>query len=101
MPYFSIVEKLLFCLQTDRPSKELRDRLAKVAKEHAEKAKIGIRRTRQKAVSSIRKNKEGVSKDSIARIVEMVSRSDTKCSNTTLYTHHELNAFQCFHMTMT
>ena len=65
------------CLCIVRPSKELRDKLAKVAKEHAEKAKIILRRTRQKAISGVRKNKDGVSKDSIARIEDLVNVDNT------------------------
>lgn len=48
--------------------------MAKAAKEHAEKAKVGIRRVRQKAISSVRKN-QGVSTDSIRRVEDLVSQS--------------------------
>ena len=59
----------MFC----RMTKELRERLVKLAKVNAEKAKVGIRKARQKGVSDVRKRKGTVSEDSIYRIEKHVS----------------------------
>ena len=52
-------------------SKELREKMVKQAKVHAEKAKVGIRKARQRAVSDIRK--ENVSEDTTRKIEKHVS----------------------------
>ena len=54
-----------------RMSKELREKLAKQAKVHAEKAKVGIRKARQKAISDVRK--ESVSEDTTRNLEKHVS----------------------------
>lgn len=69
--HFTELTHTCTCMDS-RPSKELRERLARDAKQHAEKAKIVIRRIRQKAISSLRKNDEPISKDSLKRIEELV-----------------------------
>ena len=56
-----------------RVTKELRERLVKLAKVNAEKAKVGIRKARQKGISDVRKRKGTVSEDSIHRIEKHVS----------------------------
>ena len=52
-------------------SKELREKLAKQAKVHAEKAKVGIRKARQKAISDVRK--ESASEDTTRNLEKHVS----------------------------
>lgn len=54
-------------------TKELRERLVKVAKAAAEKSKVGVRKARQKAVGDLKKKTE-VSKDSVRRLEKHVSR---------------------------
>lgn len=56
-----------------RMSKELREKLAKQAKVHAEKAKVGVRKVRQKAISDLRK--EGASEDTTRKLEKHVSLS--------------------------
>lgn len=51
-------------------SKELREKMAKQAKVHAEKAKVGVRRARQKAISDLRK--EGASEDTTRKLEKHV-----------------------------
>ena len=63
-----------------RMSRELRERMAKQAKAHAEKAKVGIRKARQKAVSDVRK--ENVSEDATRKIEKHVSSSWSFCNKT-------------------
>ena len=59
----------LYC----RITKELRESLVKLAKANAEKAKVGIRKARQKGISDVRKRKGTVSEDSVHRIEKHVS----------------------------
>jgi len=56
-----------------RVTKELRESLVKLAKVNADKAKVGIRKARQKGISDVRKRKGTVSEDSIHRIEKHVS----------------------------
>ncbi len=51
---------------------ELREKLAKLAKSHAEKAKVGVRKTRQKGMAEL-KGLESVSEDTIHRLEKYVS----------------------------
>ena len=53
-------------------SKELRESLVKLAKTHAEKARVGIRKTRQKGITDVKK-KDDVSKDTVRRLEKHVS----------------------------
>ena len=57
---------------TVRMSKELRESLVKLAKTHAEKARVGIRKTRQKGITDVKK-KDDVSKDTVRRLEKHVS----------------------------
>ena len=52
-------------------TKELRERLVKLAKSHAEKAKVGVRKARQKALIDLKK-KDSVSKDAVRRLEKHV-----------------------------
>jgi len=52
-------------------SKELREKLAKMAKTHADSTKVGIRKARQKAMSDLKK-KDGVSKDTVRKLEQHV-----------------------------
>ena len=52
-------------------SKELREKLVKMAKVHSEKTKIGVRKARQKGMAEVKK-KGDVSKDSIRRLEKHV-----------------------------
>ena len=52
-------------------NKELREKMVKQAKVYAEKAKVGIRKVRQKAITDIRK--ENVSEDTTRKIENHVS----------------------------
>ena len=52
-------------------SRELREKMAKQAKAHAEKAKVGVRRARQKAISDLRK--ESASEDTTRKLEKHVS----------------------------
>lgn len=70
MTVFSLL--LLFPLYVFRMTKELRERLVKVAKAAAEKSKVGVRKARQKAVGDLKKKTE-VSKDSVRRLEKHVS----------------------------
>lgn len=51
-------------------SKELREKMAKQAKVHAEKAKVGVRKARQKAISDLRK--QGESEDTTRKLEKYV-----------------------------
>ena len=53
---------------------ELRDNLAKLAKTHAEKAKVGVRKARQKGMADLKKASSLVSEDTIKRLEKYVSR---------------------------
>ena len=61
----------VLCVIPNRMSKELRETMVKQAKVHAEKAKVGVRRARQKAISDIRK--ESVSEDTTRKVEKHVS----------------------------
>lgn len=52
-------------------SKELREKMVKEAKVHAEKAKVGVRKARQKAISDIRR--ESGSEDTTRKLEKHVS----------------------------
>ena len=67
-PMFCSFNYLLF-----RPSKEARERLSKDAKKCADEAKTCVRRVRQSAISTLRKQKDSVSKDSINKLENSVS----------------------------
>ena len=71
-----------FC--SHRMTKELRESLVKQAKVHAEKAKVGIRKVRQKGISEARRSKDSVSKDTIHRVENHVRQfrflSDESCA---------------------
>ena len=54
-------------------TKELREKLVKMAKSHAERTKVGIRRVRQKSISEARRSKDDVSEDTVYRIEKHVS----------------------------
>lgn len=51
---------------------ELRESLAKLAKTHAEKAKVGVRKAKQKGVGDLKKQ-TSVSEDSVHRLEKYVS----------------------------
>lgn len=53
---------------------ELRESLAKLAKSHAEKAKIGVRKARQKGMSDLKKASNSVSEDTVRRLEKYVSK---------------------------
>lgn len=53
-----------------RMSKELRESMVKQAKVHAEKAKVGVRKARQKAISDLRR--EGASEDTTRKLEKYV-----------------------------
>lgn len=55
-------------------TKEQRERLVKLAKSHAENAKVGIRRVRQRGISDSRKKKSEVSEDALRRVEKYVRR---------------------------
>ena len=57
----------MFC----RMSKELRETMVKQAKAHAEKAKVGVRKARQKAISDLRR--EDASEDTTRKLEKHVS----------------------------
>ena len=59
-------------------SKDARTALVKVAKEAAEKAKVGIRRCRQKGISDARKRKDEVSEDDIKKTEKQVLYWETR-----------------------
>lgn len=50
---------------------ELRESLAKLAKAHAERAKVGVRKARQKGVTDLKKTKS-VSEDTVHRLEKYV-----------------------------
>lgn len=52
-------------------SRELREKMVKEAKVYAEKAKVGVRKARQKAISDVRK--ESVSEDTTRKLEKHVS----------------------------
>ena len=54
-----------------RVSKELRQKLVKMAKAQAEKTKVGIRKARQKGITEI-KRKSDVSKDTVRKLEKHV-----------------------------
>ncbi len=56
-----------------RPSKESRDNLSKEAKKSADNAKVRVRRVRQTAISSLRKQKDSISKDAMGKLENHVS----------------------------
>lgn len=64
---------VIFGINIDRPTKELREILCKDAKGLADKAKVMIRRVRQKSIAKLRKETNNVSKDSLKRIEDAVS----------------------------
>lgn len=53
---------------------ELRESLAKLAKTHAEKAKVGVRKAKQKGVGDLKK-KTSVSEDSVHRLEKYVGNT--------------------------
>ena len=53
-------------------SKELREAMVKQAKAHAERAKVGVRKARQKAISDLRR--EDASEDTTRKLEKHVSR---------------------------
>ena len=60
---------------------ELRESLVKLAKSHAEKAKVGVRKARQKGMVDLKKAKSAVSEDTIHRLEKYVSKKKKKnCS---------------------
>ena len=71
----------MFC----RMTKELRERVVKLAKVNAEKAKVGIRKARQKGISDVRKRKGTVSEDSIHRIEKHVSHRVLNVAQTDMH----------------
>lgn len=52
---------------------ELRESLAKLAKNHAEKAKVGVRKARQKGMADLKKTSSSVSEDTVRRLEKYVS----------------------------
>ena len=44
-------------------TKELRGQLAKAAKQRAERAKVGVRKVRQKGMSEVKKNEKNISQN--------------------------------------
>lgn len=52
---------------------ELRESLVKLAKSHAEKAKIGVRKARQKGMADLKKTSSSVSEDTVRRLEKYVS----------------------------
>ena len=54
-----------------RMTRELRENLVKLAKSHAEKAKVGVRKARQKGISDL-KRKDSVSEDTVHRLEKFV-----------------------------
>lgn len=50
---------------------ELRESLAKLAKTHAEKAKVGVRKAKQKGTADLKKT-QSVSKDTVHRLEKYV-----------------------------
>ena len=50
---------------------ELRESLAKLAKSHAERAKVGVRKARQRGMADLKKNKS-VSEDTVRRLEKYV-----------------------------
>ncbi len=59
---------------------ELRESLAKLAKSHAEKAKVGVRKAKQKGVGDLKK-KTSVSEDSVHRLEKYVCNKSFKFSS--------------------
>ena len=55
-----------------RMTGELRESLAKLAKAHAEKAKVGVRKAKQKGVTDLKKTKSSVSEDTVHRLEKYV-----------------------------
>jgi ribosome recycling factor len=53
-------------------SKELRESMVKQAKAHAEKAKVGVRKARQKAISDLRR--EGASEDTTRKLEKHIQQ---------------------------
>lgn len=51
---------------------ELRESLAKLAKTHAERAKVGVRKARQRGMADLKKTKTSVSEDTIHRLEKYV-----------------------------
>ena len=57
-----------------RPSKEARDNLCKEAKKSADNAKTRVRRVRQMAITGLRKQKDEISKDTMNKLENVVSK---------------------------
>jgi ribosome recycling factor len=46
-------------------TKELREQLAKAAKQRAERAKVGVRKVRQKGMGEVKKNEKNISQNDV------------------------------------
>lgn len=57
---------------------ELRESLAKLAKSHAEKAKVGVRKARQKGTADLKKKTSGsISEDTVHRLEKYVCQGNS------------------------
>lgn len=65
-----------------RMSKEAREMMVKQAKIHAERAKVGVRKARQKAISDVRK--ESVSEDTTRKLEKHVSCNSSTSNHSSL-----------------
>ncbi len=76
-----------------RTTKEQRESLVKLAKSHAEKTKVGIRRVRQKGISDCRKKKSKISEDTLHRIEKHVRNKTAlvTISMSCLFLQHRFN----------
>ncbi len=65
---------ILYFPTIHRPSKETREQLCKDAKKAADNAKIRVRRVRQTAITGLRKQKDLISKDTMNKLENIVSK---------------------------
>lgn len=77
-----------------RVTQEYRENLVKVAKSTCEQYKQSLRKTRQKGMSDIRKNKKGKSQDDAKTVEKMVTTKNDNV-NKLLYSTSDINEGQC------
>ena len=75
-------------------TQEYRENLVKVAKSTCEQYKQSLRKTRQKGMSDIRKNKKGKSQDDAKTVEKMVTTKNDNV-NKLLYSTSDINEGQC------
>lgn len=67
-----IVDSNIIKVPIPKMSKELREKMVKQAKVHAEKAKVGVRKARQKAISDVRK--QSASEDTTRKLEKHIQQ---------------------------